>query len=81
MRSTPTMQGTTSGRFVHVALSLVLAVAPMSAHAHGDHGSGGHDGWTLDHAHFEHWGIAEWGMAALLVIAISACSAWARRAA
>jgi hydrogenase/urease accessory protein HupE len=77
MRSTSTMQGTrASGRLARAA-TLGLTAASMSVHAHGDHGPGGHDGWTLDHAHFEHWGIAEWGLVALLVIV--AVGVWSRR--
>jgi hypothetical protein len=64
--STPTK---TAGRVARSAVAAIGAIASPIAFAHGEHGPGGHDGWSLEHVDLAHWSATDWGIGVLLVVA------------
>jgi hypothetical protein len=68
--STPTKHaGHVAIRVARAALAAAGAIATPIAVAHGEHGPGGHDGWSLEHFEPALWGATDWAIAALLVAA------------
>jgi hypothetical protein len=48
--------------------AVLTSFASSIAHAHGDHGPGGHHDWSLDHVGLTHWGAVDLGIGAALVL-------------